>query len=200
MAGGRGKGRRDNRRPGGSGAVHHEASKKTAQWVQCHRPTSLDQAIQLAEDHMVACSGVGEPLPSASLSHSFFSPSPVSLSSPSGKTIPSPRSRGGPAPRLAPRWRSGGQRDSPSAGRMTEGGTPGGGFPSPAPVVALSPHQSLAPLPAAGTAGKPGPACWRCGDPGHFIDRCPVMEVGTLVRVPDAPRAAPDQAGLYQIP
>ncbi|XP_039513052.1 uncharacterized protein LOC120468602 [Pimephales promelas] len=174
--------------------------KKTAQWVQCHRPTSLDQAIQLAEDHMVACSGVGEPLPSASLSHSFFSPSPVSLSSPSGKTIPSPRSRGGPAPRLAPRWRSGGQRDSPSAGRMTEGGTPGGGFPSPAPVVALSPHQSLAPLPAAGTAGKPGPACWRCGDPGHFIDRCPVMEVGTLVRVPDAPRAAPDQAGLYQIP
>ncbi len=49
-------------------------------------------------------------------------------------------------------------------------------------------------------AGKPGPACWRCGDPGHFIDRCPVMEVGTLVRVPDAPQAAPDQAGGYQIP
>ncbi len=48
--------------------------------------------------------------------------------------------------------------------------------------------------------GKPGPACWRCGDPGHFIDRCPVMEVGTLVRVPDAPQAAPDQAGGYQIP
>ncbi len=39
-----------------------------------------------------------------------------------------------------------------------------------------------------------------CGDPGHFIDRCPVMEVGTLVRVPDAPQAAPDQAGGYQIP
>ncbi len=49
-------------------------------------------------------------------------------------------------------------------------------------------------------AGKPGPACWRCGDPGHFIDRCPVMEVGTLVRVPDAPQAAPDQASGYQIP
>ncbi len=26
------------------------------------------------------------------------------------------------------------------------------------------------------------------------------MEVGTLVRVPDAPQAAPDQAGGYQIP
>ncbi|MGL5565689.1 MAG: hypothetical protein ACRDC4_08130, partial [Plesiomonas sp.] len=27
--------------------------KETAQWVQCHRPTSLTQAIQLAEDQMV---------------------------------------------------------------------------------------------------------------------------------------------------
>ncbi len=26
------------------------------------------------------------------------------------------------------------------------------------------------------------------------------MEVGTLVRVPDAPQAAPGQAGMYQIP
>ncbi len=47
-------------------------------------------------------------------------------------------------------------------------------------------------------AGKSGPACWRCRDPGHFIDRCPVMEVGTLVRVLDAPQAG--QAGGYQIP
>ncbi len=31
-------------------------------------------------------------------------------------------------------------------------------------------------------------------------DRCPVMEVGALIRVPDAPQAAPDQAGLCQIP
>ncbi len=49
-------------------------------------------------------------------------------------------------------------------------------------------------------AGKSGPACWRSGDPGHFIDRCTVMEVGTLVRVPVTPQAAPDQAGMYQIP
>ncbi len=26
------------------------------------------------------------------------------------------------------------------------------------------------------------------------------MEVGALIRVPDCPQAAPDQAGLYQIP
>ncbi len=68
------------------------------------------------------------------------------------------------------------------------------------PVPPGSPRQFLVPLPATRVAGKPGPACWRCGDPGHFIDRCPVMEVGTLVRVPDAPQAAPDQAGGYQIP
>ncbi len=46
--------------------------KATAQWVQCHRPASLDLAIQLAEDQMVACHGVGEPLPSVSLSLSLF--------------------------------------------------------------------------------------------------------------------------------
>ncbi len=115
--------------------------KATAQWVQCHRPASLDLAIQLAEDQMVACHGVGEILPSVSLSLSSPSVSPP---------IFLPRSRAGVVPTRV--------------------------------------------------AGKPGPACWRCGDPGHFIDRCPVMEVGTLVRVPDAPQAAPDQAGGYQIP
>ncbi|XP_042608656.1 zinc finger and SCAN domain-containing protein 1-like [Cyprinus carpio] len=50
--------------------------RKTAQWVQCHRPTSLNQAIQLAEDQMVACPGVGDPLPSATLS---LFPSPLPL-------------------------------------------------------------------------------------------------------------------------
>ncbi|XP_052435979.1 zinc finger protein 444-like [Carassius gibelio] len=49
--------------------------KKSAQWVQCHRPASLDLAIQLAEDQLAACSGVGEPLPAVSLSLSV-SPSP----------------------------------------------------------------------------------------------------------------------------
>ncbi|XP_067296535.1 uncharacterized protein [Pseudorasbora parva] len=55
--------------------------RRTAQWVQCHRPASLDQAIQLAEDEMVACRGVGETLPSASLSLSLslLFPPPLSL-------------------------------------------------------------------------------------------------------------------------
>ncbi|XP_016091013.1 SCAN domain-containing protein 3-like [Sinocyclocheilus grahami] len=53
--------------------------RKTAQWVQCHRPTSLNQAIQLAEDQMVACPGVGEPLPSVSLSLPLC-PLPLNLS------------------------------------------------------------------------------------------------------------------------
>ncbi len=96
--------------------------------------------------------------------------------------------RGGPAPE--------------SAAVRAHAREAGSASPSSAliPVPPGSPRQFLVPLPATRVAGKPGPACWRCGDPGHFIDRCPVMEVGTLVRVPDAPQAAPDQAGGYQIP
>uniref|UniRef100_A0A8C1LM62 Gypsy retrotransposon integrase-like protein 1 n=1 Tax=Cyprinus carpio TaxID=7962 RepID=A0A8C1LM62_CYPCA len=170
--------------------------RKTAQWVQCHRPTSLNQAIQLAEDQMVACPGVGDPLPSATLSLSF-SPPPLSLSKP----VPLPRSRGGLPPKPAPRWRTGYAADPAAAPRAPPrgGSSPTGPFPPPLPSP-LSPRQLLDPLPAARAAVKSGPACWRCGDPGHFIDRCPLMEVGTLIRVPDAPQAALDQAGLYQIP
>ncbi len=85
--------------------------KATAQWVQCHRPASLDLAIQLAEDQMVACHGVGEPLPSVSLSLSSPSVSPP---------IFLPRSRAGVVPRTQPRWRggpapeSGGRRGQPA--------------------------------------------------------------------------------------
>ncbi len=67
-------------------------------------------------------------------------------------------------------------------------------------VSPLSPRHSLDPLPATRAAGRSGPACWRCGDPEHFIDRCPMMEVGTMIRVPDAPQVAPGQASGYQIP
>ncbi len=165
--------------------------KATAQWVQCHRPASLDLAIQLAEDQMVACHGVGETLPSVSLSLSSPSVSPP---------IFLPRSRAGVVPRAQPRWRGGPAPES-AAGRA-HAREAGSASPSSAliPVPPGSPRQFLVPLPATRVAGKPGPACWRCGDPSHFIDRCPVMEVGTLVRVPDAPQAAPDQAGGYQIP
>ncbi len=147
---------------------------------------SLDLAIQLAEDQMVACHGVGETLPSVSLSlpSPFVSP-PIFL----------PRSRAGVVPRAQPRWRGGPAPESTAA--RAHGREAGSAGPSPAagPVSSVSPRQFLVPLPATGVAGKPGPACWRCGDPGHFIDRCPVMEVGTLVRVPDVPQAAPDQPG-----
>ncbi len=70
----------------------------------------------------------------------------------------------------------------------------------PATFPPYSLRQSLAHPSAAGAAVTPGPACWRCGDPGHFQDHCPMMEVRLLVRVPDSPGAAPDQAGQYQIP
>ncbi|KAK9959489.1 hypothetical protein ABG768_009613 [Culter alburnus] len=163
--------------------------RKTAEWVQCHHPTSLESAIHLAEDHMVACPGVGEPLPSASLSPSFSSPS---LSRP----VPLPRSRPPGPPRVPPRGRGRNGQNHYAAPRVPPRGA--GLAPAgldPAPVSPLSPRQPLNPV-----AGKSGPACWRCGDPDHFVDRCPVMEVGTMIRVPDVPQAAPGQAGWYQIP
>ncbi len=161
--------------------------RRTAEWVQCHHPTSLAQAIQLAEDHMAACPGSASPgLISLSLSLSSPCP-PISLS-----LSPCPSSQvtaaGGPS--------------SPTAEREWPGGAlpPAGGGAEPATFPPYSLRQSLAHPSAAGAAVRPGPACWRCGDPGHFQDHCPMMEVGLLVRVPDSPGAAPDQAGQYQIP
>ncbi|XP_058629186.1 uncharacterized protein LOC131538975 [Onychostoma macrolepis] len=172
--------------------------KKTAEWVQCHRPTSLDSAIQLAEDQMVACPGVGEPLPAVSLSSPLLSPS---LSPSAARPVPLPRSRPPGLPGVPPRGQGGtgqdyaaGLRVPPRGAGLTTVGT------DTVSVSLLSPRHSLNPLPATRVAGRSGPACWRCGDPGHFIDRCPVMEVGTMIRVPDAPQAAPGQAGGYQIP
>ncbi len=193
MAVGRGRRRRTNHRPCGAGAIYCAAPQEDRAVGPVPPPASLDLAIQLAEDQMVACHGVGETLPSVSLSLSLPSPSfspPTFL----------PRSRAGVVPRAQTRWRGGPAPES-AAGRA-HAREAGSASPSSAliPVPPGSPRQFLVPLPATRVAGKPGPACWRCGDPGHFIDRCPVMEVGTLVRVPDAPQAAPDQAGGYQIP
>ncbi len=123
------------------------------------------------------------------LANPFHPSLSLSLSSPSvSPPILLPRSRAGVVPRAQPRWRGGPAPES-AAGRA-HAREAGSGSPSSAlmPVPPGSPRQFLVPLPATRV------------DPGHFIDRCPVMEVGTLVRVPDAPQAAPDQAGGYQIP
>ncbi|XP_067301231.1 uncharacterized protein [Pseudorasbora parva] len=167
--------------------------KKTAEWVQCHRPTSLTTAINLAEDHLVACPGVGEPR----LTSPSFSPPSVSPSPP----VPLPRSRPPGPPRIPPRGRGGmgpgqyGSSRAPprGAGLLGSGGDIGSGSTPP-------PRSYSNPLPAAGAAGRPGLACWRCGDPDHFVDRCPMMDIGTMIRVPDVQRTTPDQAGEYQVP
>ncbi len=88
--------------------------RRTAGWVQCHRPTSLTQAIQLAEDHMVACPGVGEPRINRYLSPSLSSFPPLSLSPGSSSQV---TGAGGPASptkewqrpggSMAPAWRRG---------------------------------------------------------------------------------------------
>ncbi|XP_051952247.1 uncharacterized protein LOC127622253 [Xyrauchen texanus] len=45
--------------------------RRTAEWVQCHRPASLEEAVRLAEDHMA-------PIPKADEPSLSLSPSPVS--------------------------------------------------------------------------------------------------------------------------
>ncbi len=84
---------------------------RTAEWVQCHRPTSLTQAIQLAEDHMVACPGVGEPLTNLSLSLSSFPP--LSLSPSTSSQV---AGAGGPSSPTKEWQRSGGSM-APAWGR-----------------------------------------------------------------------------------
>ncbi len=125
--------------------------RRTAEWVQCHRPMSLAQAIQLAEDHLAACPGVGEPRPTLSLSLSLSSPfPPISLS-------------------LSPRLRSqiaaaGGPSSPPRSGNgQTDRYPRRGGGPEPTTSPQYSLRQSLAHPSAAGAAVRPGPTCWRCG-------------------------------------
>ncbi|XP_056585423.1 uncharacterized protein LOC130406867 [Triplophysa dalaica] len=172
--------------------------RKTAQWVQCHRPSTLAQAIQLAEDQLVACPRVGGPLMSSSLSLPVTSPPLPS------RPVPFPRTRGTFPPRPAPRTRRFSEPGPTGAARSSDGAgswlNQGSNFSSHPSTSQASPRQFGGLPPAARAAGTSGPACWRCGDPGHFIDRCPMMEVGMMIRVPDNPQAALGQDGLYQIP
>ncbi len=145
--------------------------RRTAEWVQCHRPTSLAQAIQLAEDHLSACPGVGEPRPNLSFSLSL----PPSLPSPSlSRPVPAPRSRPPVARRAPPRSGHGQLREGQSDRYPPAGGRARAHHLSPV----LSPAIPCPPF-CRGVAVRPGPACWRCGDPGHFQDQCPMKEAGT---------------------
>ncbi|XP_060769996.1 uncharacterized protein LOC132881498 [Neoarius graeffei] len=53
----------------------------TAEWVQCHRPALLDQAIELAEDHMAAVLTAGQCVSSSPLFSLFLLLSPPFCSS-----------------------------------------------------------------------------------------------------------------------
>ncbi|XP_042571950.1 uncharacterized protein LOC122135788 [Cyprinus carpio] len=91
-----GKRLRDNHQQGGTGAVHLPSPKED-------RP--VDLAIQLAEDQLAACSGVGEALPSISLSLSL----PLSLPPPLPQNLslslgPDGLGHQGPAPAGGRGW------------------------------------------------------------------------------------------------
>ncbi len=122
--------------------------KKTTQWVQCHCPASLDLAIQLAEDQMVACHGVGETLPSVSLSLSppllclplSSYPGPV----PAWFPEPSPDGGEGRLRSRRPREPTAGRRGRPARAPLLS------------PVSPVSPRNSLSPFPPLGWRGSLG--------------------------------------------
>ncbi|XP_060775570.1 zinc finger and SCAN domain-containing protein 29-like [Neoarius graeffei] len=130
----------------------------TAEWVQCHRPASLDQAVELVEDHLAAVPAAGQQMASSLLSSSLSlsPPPPVSRPCP----IPPPR-RWGPAP--------------PQPARRTRGALP---F---LPSVSVSPPPQVSEPQITGAEGKPGPVCWRCGEPGHLQQQCTAMEKNSPV-------------------
>ncbi len=184
---GRATWRRGSDRPGGAGAVRGPSTPADGRVGPVPPPDVAGPGHPAGRGPSGGVPGVGEPRPNLSLSLSL----PPSLPSPSpSRPVPAPRSRLPVAPRAPPRSGNGQSDRYPWRG--------GGAEPTTSPQYSL--RQSIAHPSAAGAAVRPGPACWRCGDPGHFQDQCPMMEVGLLVRVPDSPGAAPDQAGQYQIP
>ncbi|XP_060779358.1 SCAN domain-containing protein 3-like [Neoarius graeffei] len=149
----------------------------TAEWVQCHRPASLDQAIELAEDHMAAVPTAGR---CASLSSLFPSPSASRLC-----LIPPPWRQ-----RLAP---------PPQPAQRTHGVLPFSPSLSVSPPPPPPPQVSdVSDARNTGAEGEPGR--WRCGELGHLQNQCSVMEVGAVVQVPDTPETTLDRAGAYRIP
>lgn len=135
------------------------------------------------QDHLVECPSVGKIIPHVSLQpFSLYFSSILPVSSYAHFKI---------AEQLAP---------LPPQGSLTfefpQGSRPGtrGGMSESARASVLfhlSPISILAIFLPPGS-GRSGPVCWRCRDPGHFQDRCPVTEVGTLILVPDSLWADPN--------
>ncbi|XP_051571400.1 uncharacterized protein LOC127450935 [Myxocyprinus asiaticus] len=142
--------------------------KGTAEWVQCHRP--LDEAVQLAKDHLASYPGAVSP----SLVPCCPSPSP-----PSFQPIPFPQKQ----------W------NNQCPGLRGCANTP----VSLSPGSTHSSSQ-VGEAAATGVGMRFGPVSWSCSEPGHVREQCLVMEVGKVIRVPDTPQAAPDRARTYQMP
>ncbi len=131
-------------------------------------------------------------MPGGRRNAAFYLSLPLSLSPHStSKPVPLSRSWVNLLPRAQPRWRGGLAPESAGLMSMPKGAGSAGRRSPSVPFPLLSPRPSLDPLPVTRAVGRSGPACWCCGDPGHLIDWCPVMEVGTLIRVSDAPQAYP---------
>ncbi|XP_051533969.1 uncharacterized protein LOC127429149 [Myxocyprinus asiaticus] len=178
--------RRRNHRPGGTGAINTSTAKRYGGVGPVPPPG-------IAGGSRPACGGPhgSDPKGGRALLLSLPSPCvfPCLIPLPSLLSFCSfPRACSCP---MQVRRTSANETSSPGVGELPT--------PPPTPMPHHSPSQVGAPTDtSAGVA--PGPACWRCGDPDHFWDQCPLMELGTLVQVSDLPQAAPDRTGAYRIP
>ncbi|XP_058869672.1 uncharacterized protein LOC131720990 [Acipenser ruthenus] len=126
----------------------HVVGGETQAWIRRHNPTTLDQAVALAENFE-------DSLMSAQTTLLNYPSSSVTKGPPPNP--PGPRPARPPAPSGHPSslpWR---QRLAPSWGRMV----------SPAPLSYQQRDKYVPPLPSA------PPVCFRCQQPGHIARYCP---------------------------
>ncbi|XP_058872352.1 zinc finger protein 202-like [Acipenser ruthenus] len=126
----------------------HVVGGETQAWIRRHNPTTLDQAVALAENFE-------DSLMSAQTTLLNYPSSSVTKGPPPNP--PGPRPARPPAPLGHPSslpWR---QRLAPSWGRMV----------SPAPLSYQQRDKYVPPLPSA------PPVCFRCQQPGHIARYCP---------------------------
>ncbi|XP_058862677.1 uncharacterized protein LOC131704957 [Acipenser ruthenus] len=127
----------------------HVVGAETQAWVRRHNPTTLEQAVALAENFEDSLVSARTTL--------LDCPPPSAAKGPPSNPFPGPRAVRSPAPSGHPGplpWR---QRLAPSWGRMVP----------PAPLSYQQRDKYVPPLPSA------PPVCFRCQQPGHIARYCP---------------------------
>ncbi|MGH0162912.1 UNVERIFIED_CONTAM: hypothetical protein FKN15_043837 [Acipenser sinensis] len=127
---------------------------ETQVWIRCHNPTTLEAAINLAEDFEDSLVSAHTNLATAPVHWNSCTPPPLSAPS----TTPGPRPPRSPAPMgnlASSSWRS---RLAPSGGKAA----------TPAPLPYQQRDKYITNVPSF------SPICFRCNQQGHQARSCPL--------------------------